>query len=199
MARFGGDLGPIGQYRRAEQLLTSRLQRLIGKPGQANAPIGKALNTATNEAAAIVLRRCRLAPSSHSCAIHERTIVEAFPSAFLGLLLSEPGNLAKGRAGKSDRFFEMLVAEGGLRDLIARWLPGHRHPEIGSITNHDDRAAFVCALSALAVAASDFCAVGDRNGFIILPPADTIAPWALGYLRANAAEHQEECLILSGK
>lgn len=193
-----GDLAIIGIYRRAERLLTSRLQRFIGKPGQANAPIGKRLNSATNEAATIVLSHCSLALSAHAPAIHEKAIVEAFPSAFLGLLLAEPADLARGREGKSDRFFEALVATGALDALIGRWLPMRNHRAIGSITNHDDRAAFVCALSALAVAALDFTAVGDQNGYIILPPADVIAPWALPHLHANAAENEGGGLVFIG-
>ena len=44
-----------------------------------------------------------------------------------------------------------------------------RHPS--DLRNHDDRAAFVCALTALSVATGEFTAVGDERGaWIILPP-----------------------------
>jgi hypothetical protein len=48
-AAFDGPLrrgfDPIGRYRTAERMLTRRL-RLIGKPGQANVPVGMKLNEA---------------------------------------------------------------------------------------------------------------------------------------------------------
>jgi hypothetical protein len=79
----------IGRYRVAERMLTRRLQS-TGKPGQANAPVGKKLNAAANVCAAIVQERCRLAPAAHAIRIDQKAVVEAFPTAFLGLMLRDP-------------------------------------------------------------------------------------------------------------
>lgn len=68
--------------------------------------------------------------------------------------------------------------------------------DLAAVTNHDDRAALVCALSALAVVAGDFVAVGDDDGWIILPPRAFIQPaqWAL--LAANASEQGPGALFV---
>ena len=52
---LGSDLKPIGIYRIAERMLTRRLQRLIGKPGQSSTPVGKQINCHANEFAKSVL------------------------------------------------------------------------------------------------------------------------------------------------
>jgi len=79
--RAGFDI--IGRYRVAERMLTRRLGARIGKPGQASAPVGKALNAAANDCAHIVLRGCDLAPAVHAVRIDAKAVAEAFPSAFL--------------------------------------------------------------------------------------------------------------------
>ena len=56
------------------------------------------LNKAANEAALLVLELSKVSFASHVCAIHERGIAEAFPSSFLGVLLKDPGDLARGRS-----------------------------------------------------------------------------------------------------
>ena len=57
-----------------------------------------------------------------------------------------------------------------------------------ALTDHDERAAFVCALTALCVAANDYTAVGDHDGWIILPPYPLLQPWAREDLEANASD-----------
>ena len=49
-------------------------------------------------------------------------------------------------------------------------------------------------MTALCIAARDFVAVGDDDGWIILPPARFVQPWALDALRANAAEEKTAAL-----
>lgn len=194
--RRGLDL--IGRYRTAERVLTRRFHAFIGKPGQSSAPVGKRLNLAANEAVLAVLEDCEIAIASHSNPIHERGIVEAFPSSFMGVMLPDPGTLAVGRSKKSDRFFDALVSNGGLERLLNHFLPNRSYVSLGTITNHDDRAGFICALTAMAVAANDFSAVGDDDGWIILPPSVLIAPWALKLLKYNAVSSGGTCLYLCG-
>ncbi len=184
------ELDVIGRYRAAERMLTRRLTKLIGKPGQSNAPVGTALNAAANDCARIVCQNCAVQPARHTVRIGDLALYEAFPSSFLGLMLEHPTKLTARRGDRSDIFFQHLLADGTLERLIAHLLPSRtlRDP-LANITNHDDRAALICALTALAVAASNFTAVGDEtDGWIILPPASFIRPWAHDALEANARD-----------
>ncbi len=198
-AAFDGPLrarfNEINRYRSAERMLTRRLGRRIGKPGQANAPVGRALNRAANRCAEAVLARCGLAPANHAGAIDGRAIVEAFPTAFMGVMLAEPAAIAARRGDRSDRFFAHLAAddcEGGFDALLGHLLPGRRPDRpLASVRNHDERAALVASFTALAVACGDFVSVGDADpdgdGAIVLPPRALIRDWAFADLTANAA------------
>jgi hypothetical protein len=128
-------------------------------------------------------------------AIHDRAIVEAFPSTFLGLMLADPSRLRPKRGDRSDAYFVSLVGGGGFTALLDRLLPGRSaSTPSGDIRNHDDRAAFTCALTALCVAAGDVTAVGDADGWITLPPRATIPAWAWLELAANAGAEERGAL-----
>lgn len=191
-------LDVIGRYRVAERMLTRRLGPLIGKPGQSSTPVGKALNGAANACVTVVLEHCEVSASGHDHPIHHKAVVEAFPSAFLGLMIKDPAALNARRGDRSDTFYKHLCETGGLVGLLVHLLPGRRVTDLDLITNHDDRAALVCAATALCVAAGEFVAVGDHNGWIILPPADLIQPWAMSLLVANAADVGGTAMFLSG-
>lgn len=181
-----GDLTEIGIYRTAERLLTRKLQPQIGKPGQSSAPVGRQLNQHTNDAARAVLSLASVSAATHSCAIMDHAVVEAFPSSFLGLMLPEGDRESPGRGARSDAYFERLAARGRLDELCDMILPGRKlERPFTDVTNHDDRAGLVCALTALCVVSHSFTAVGDENGWIVLPPRHFIEPdlWAL--LSAN--------------
>ena len=76
-----------------------------------------------------------------------------------------------------------------LNSLMEHHLPGRRLAEtFSTITDHDDRAAVVCALTALAVAAGNYVVVGDEDGWIVLPPRSFIRPWAWTLLQQNALQ-----------
>ncbi|CAO4136650.1 hypothetical protein [Methylorubrum extorquens] len=181
----------IGRYRAAERMLTRRFQPLIGKPGQSSAPVGKLLNEHANACAQIALSRCDLALAEHDIRIHERAIVEAFPSAFLGLLIDDPAALNARRGDRSDTFYQHLAACGGIERLLSHFLPDRSLNEpLSTVTNHDDRAALVCTLTALCVAAGDYTAVGDEDGWIVLPPASLQPAWAKALLQRNADEER---------
>ena len=193
VAAFDGplrsDLEVIGRYRLAEKLLTRRLFPFIGKPGQASAPVGKELNAHANACAKIILDLGLVGASAHDHAIHPAAIVEAFPSSFLGVLIDDPKSLSARRGDRSDNFFVHLAEIGLLNSLIEHLLPGrHLAQTFSTITNHDDRAAVVCALTALAVAAGDYVVVGDEDGWIVLPPRSFIRPWAWTLLQQNAQQ-----------
>ncbi len=83
--------------------------------------------------------------------------------------------------------------------MIAHCLPGRKlASDPADIKNHDERAAFICALTALSVVTGDFVAVGDPiDGWIILPPRQLIqqAQWEL--LNLNASEEATGALHIA--
>jgi len=121
----------------------------------------------------------RLGPAQHTPAIHRRAILEAFPSSFLGLMMEDPKSLHTRRGNRSDVYYKHLAGTGQLDALIDRFLPNRKLAvAFQAVTNHDDRAALVCALTALCVVGGEFTAVGDKEGWIILPPRALIQDWA---------------------
>jgi predicted nuclease with RNAse H fold len=193
--RRGLDL--IGRYRAAERLLTRRLAPMIGKPGQSSTPVGKLLNAHANACASIVADGLDVAAARHAQAIHDLALVEAFPGSFMGSMIVDPESLRARRSDRSDIFFKHLVHAGTFDRLIEALLPGRSHASpLLQIINHDDRAALVCALTALCVAAGRYTAVGDdADGWIILPPADFIERAAMAALEANATGLDSACLV----
>ncbi len=184
-------LDVIGEYRVAERMLTKRLQPLIGKPGQSNSPVGRQLNHHANACARMLLKSANLQRCTHKIAIDDLAISEAFPTSFLGLMIDDPAPLRAGRRNRSDKFFTHLAENGVLDGVLDYFLAGRRpESQFSDVRNHDDRAALVCALTALCVAGGDFVAVGDGNGWIILPPVSSIKGWAWEMLRQN---NSEEC------
>jgi hypothetical protein len=188
--RCGFDL--INDYRVAERNLTKLLQPKIGKPGQSNSPVGRRLNQETNVCAELALKFSEISAAKHDQKIHERSIVEAFPSSFLGVMLPDPNSVIAVRAKRSDVFYKALVATGKLKALLEFLLPDRAiENDLSLVTNHDDRAALTCAITAIGLAAGKFCAVGDpKNGWIILPPVQFIEPWADKLLSENGALDQ---------
>jgi hypothetical protein len=179
----------IGRYRAAERMLTRRLARRIGKPGASSAPVGILLNAHANACARTVLEHCDMALATHATPIDGKAVVEAFPSSFLGVLIDDASTLAARRHTRSDLFFLRWCERRTFDRLIDHLLPRRsliRSPT--TLTDHDERAAFVCAFTALCVAANDYTAVGDHDGWIILPPYALLQPWAKDDLEANAKE-----------
>jgi hypothetical protein len=195
---FRGALDLIDAYRPAEKMLTRGLGGLC-KPGQSNSPVGRKLNAATNDFVGIVLglEAISLADGGHPCAVHEKAVVEAFPNAFLGLMIDDWQDLDCARGRRSDSYYVHLAEEGRLDALTASLLPGRRREgDFSEVTNHDDRAALVCALTALGVAAGEFVAVGDlEHGWIMLPPREMIRQANFDRLRANAADRAGEIRV----
>lgn len=182
--RTGFDL--IGEYRAAERILTRSFGTRIGKPGQSNSPVGIQLNIEANNCAKTVLSVANVALSSSRIRIDDRCIIEAFPSSYLGLMIAGPESVGAVRKNRSDKFFEALSEDGKLVGLLSHLLP-HRNTlrDFKEVKNHDDRASLVCAISALGFAVGKFCAVGDKDGWIILPPRTFIQQWAHDLLRKN--------------
>ncbi|MGH9661806.1 MAG: hypothetical protein ACRD96_24880 [Bryobacteraceae bacterium] len=133
--------------------------------------------------------------SSDDCAapfprvIAERNIVEAFPNAFLGVCLATSVYTASpGRGEKTDWLYEQCVARGifrGLADRLA-WDRPRFWQTVTENRHHDERAALVCAVTALCVLRGEYVAVGDATGgYFFMPPWAMWADWARASLDAN--------------
>ena len=190
----------VRHYRSAEALLTRGPFQRRGKPGQTSAPTGQQLHKHATALAKIALNleQVSILPATHPDAIHENRIAEAFPTAFLSVLLPESSFSSTDPRVKSDLYWTRALENGRLHDLLTQTLAPGRvlHEPMESISHHDARAALLCALVAVCVARGRYVAVGDPiDGDIILPPADLWGrafasggePWAQATLRSNVA------------
>lgn len=177
------DFRLAGCLRTAERQLSKKpIASRISQPGSSAGGNGRELNRHTHLLAELVLQHARVAAAVHQHRIHDAAIAEAFPTGFLGVMLPDPQPGLRHR--RSDRYFVELAETGALGRLIQHHLPGRslRQPFL-SVSNHDERAALICALTALGVASNDYLAVGDADdGWIILPPPALVAPWAAALL-----------------
>jgi predicted RNase H-like nuclease len=196
-----GALDEIGIYRDAEMILTRQLGGYIGKPGQSSSGNGRKLNAAANSIVRLVLETGRVISAVHAARIHEYAIAEAFPTSFLGVMLDAGAVPLHG--ARSDAYFAHLLgphspnppppSSDRLLGLLERLLPGRRLASgtLAAVRDHEERAAVVCAITALCVAVGEYVAVGDtQNGYIILPPraddgAPGLQPWAWRIISGN--------------
>ena len=190
----------VPHYRAAEALLSRGVFQLRGKPGQTSSPTGQQLHHHATLLAELVLERAQaglfsISPASHIEAIHTAAIVEAFPNQFLAVLIQEL-NLPRLHRDASDRYWEVLAAGNELRNLLTHLLPSRTLvTTFEQISDHDQRAAVVCALTGLSVVAGGAVGVGDpADGDIFLPPAalwgrsqSRSQSWAETALRENVA------------
>ena len=193
----------VPHYRAPDALLSRGVFQKRGKPGQTSSPTGQKLHFHATELAKLVLAEARsglfsIAPATHIEPISEFAVVEAFPNQFLAALRNER-RLPPLHRDASDRYWECLTATNGVNQFLAEMLANCRF-EIppDQIFDHDERAAVVCALTALAVAGGVGVGVGDPDdGDIFLPPArlwgaatSDIVPWVEVALRDGIAAVQ---------
>lgn len=179
--------------RAAEKLLSrGRFQRR-GKPGPTNGGSGPQLHCEATALAQLALEQLSVVRADHELRVHECAVVEAFPNLFLGVLCDEtdyPQKPAKKRKW-TDSLYPLVKPK--LEGLLRLLLPSRQQGASLDIADHEEIAAFTCALTALCVTARRFAGVGSRmDGLIILPPShlwgkekkDT-GPWAEAVLRGN--------------
>lgn len=173
---------PPDVYRRAEEVLSRGEFQDFGRPGSASSTVGKILARQTALVAQAIWQRCQSGDVQKNDLLRG-PVVEAFPNAFLASLLSsEHREQARVQFAqhpnweKSDVYYKLLSSEG-LPRLLKRLLPRRKFEiHLARYKNHDQRAALVCALTALCVAAREFAFVGETNqGVIVLPPPETEA------------------------
>lgn len=181
---LAGGLRLIENYRSADALLSTGIFQKRGKPGQVNVPVGQDLHKHATQLARIALalhseNYLSLDDATHPDSVHPRRIVEAFPTAFMAVLLPEeqhsnPRLKRVKRGERSDVLWSLLVELHLLEESMEFLAHGRTvSPPLSQTTNHDHRAAFICALAALCVTKKQYVAVGDaEDGHIILPPVE---------------------------
>lgn len=173
------DLQLISRLRAADAFLMRGDFQKRCKPGPTHAGSGPDLHRHATKLAELVLELnedgyLHVEDACHPDRIHQSRIVEAFPNAFLGVLLEGARcDQIKGtkRGEKSDQLWRAAVGKHSLHDLIGHLVPQISLGELDTISDHDHRAAFVCALAGLCVAKNRYVSVGDPvDGNICLPP-----------------------------
>ncbi len=178
-------------YRSAERLLSCGSFQKRGKPGPTSGGSGPALHREATTLTELALDRLMVADAAHAARIHRRAVMEAFPNLFLGVLCAEDCYPVPARPRRwTDALYHTVAPR--LKELLDDLLPECTVRGDWDIHDHDGIASFVCALSALCVAAGRYVAVGAHaDGFIVLPPHDAWGPrsWAERELRANVTRH----------
>jgi hypothetical protein len=96
-------------------------------------------------------------------------VVEAFPNAFLGVMLPENTYAAGGgpaRRSKSDWLYERALERGALGRVLRHlgWNDPGTRTWIETETNHERRAALICLLTAGLAHMGNATIVGDSAG-----------------------------------
>ncbi len=112
-----------------------------------------------------------------------QNIIEAFPNAFLGVMLDSQviDETNAGRGEKFDILFSLCNHHGlfeALNDCLI-WEDGNFWNAFPITIDHDDRAALVCAATAICAHQGIYVAVGDAiGGYFFLPPWPLWNNWA---------------------
>jgi predicted nuclease with RNAse H fold len=172
---------PEQAIRRCERLLSKGLFGKRCKPGFSHFGTGLSLRKAAMTIASEMpgYRRHNGVP-----------VVEAFPNAFLGVMLDDRTYAAFEsipRGKKSDIFFAQAARDRVFDRLFEclGWNDDILRQQIGAIArettriSHEHRAALICVLTAACALSGQAAYVGDDvGGSICLPPLDLWARWA---------------------
>lgn len=113
----------------------------------------------------------------------DQNIVEAFPNAFLGVMLDQGviDAAAAGRGDKTDTFFSLCNTTGAFQALQQQlgWADAAFWNAFPTTTDHDELAALVCAVTAICAQVGKYVAVGDaQGGYFFMPPWSLWQRWA---------------------
>jgi hypothetical protein len=194
-----GPLVPAGSpallVRMCEQTLARGAFQKRCKPGSSHFGTGLQLKRAALETAEQI-KHLASAPMFENAVFGDAAIVEAFPNAFLGVLMPEQtfGTTQILRRRKFDWMYEHVIEAGRLAELMA--FVGWDAPEflqsMQTERDHERRAAYICLLTAACAVVEKAKVVGDvAGGWIWLPPTDLWASWARTALDQNLARADE--------
>lgn len=121
------------------------------------------------------------------------SIVEAFPNAFLGVLIPDAcfDGPAAGKRKKFDWLYEHAIRQGTFEAVMNAigWENPNLLTKILSERDHEKRAAWICLLTAACAASGEAEVVGDAgSGWFWLPPLKLWAPWATEALTQNSRQ-----------
>lgn len=177
------------RYRSCERLLSGGIFQKRCKPGPTNSPRGFSLHQQTTALANGLIRK------------FPRTLIqESFPNAFLGVQLPSSSFQTPIRRGiKSDVFWRHCVEQKQLASLIGflfKKNAGAIHEAAAALDNHDERAAFVCAMTACGAHRNVNSLIGNgKDGSIALPPKEFIQKWAWDAITERGALLPDPSLI----
>jgi hypothetical protein len=155
------------------------------RPGLSHHGVGLELRQASSVACAQFSRLLALSVLANGGTVcREGPVVEAFPNAFLGVLMPEGELLSAPKLKRGRRFdwlYERTVTTGRLESLLSQNLDlpeivWHRlRPE----TDHELRAALICLLTAALADKSTAAIIGEaESGRFWLPPWSLWEAWA---------------------
>jgi predicted RNase H-like nuclease len=113
----------------------------------------------------------------------EQTLVEAFPNAFLGILVDDKEYEARPkmkRGSKFDWLYDVCVTTGRFAKLLEKaYVPKELWPRFLEEKDHEHRAALVCLLTAIFAYQRRAAPIGDAaGGYFFLPPLNLWSGWA---------------------
>src|SRR6056297_3415147 len=115
-----------------------------------------------------------------------RHVIEAFPNAFMGVMLDDAPYMESMPRLKRGGRFEWLLStwrkNAAVQQLKTRlqWDEPELWKELASNGDHEEQAALVCALTAVCVYRNAYVAVGEPiGGYLFLPPWELWAEWAI--------------------
>ena len=123
--------------------------------------------------------------------------MEAFPNAFLGVLMPEVELLAAPKLKRGRRFdwlYEQVAKQGSWNRCCQRPLdlPDVVWHRLRSETNHELRAALICLLTAALAKKGSATIIGEiEGGWFWLPPWSLWEPWAKEGLESG---RKKDCL-----
>jgi hypothetical protein len=189
-----GPLVPVGSAdsleRICERLFIRGAFQTRCKPGLSHHGYGRDLRRAATETASQVSHL--VSPGSRPDRLIRDgvAIVEAFPNAFLGVLLPDAcfSGPAAGKRKKFDWLYDHAVRQGTFEAVMAAagWGNSALLARVLSERDHEKRAAWICLLTAACAASGEAEVVGDAgSGWFWLPPLKLWAPWATEALAQN--------------
>lgn len=155
------------------------------KPGASHVSgTGQALRRAGCDAAVqFEAETAATAPVNYPRIQQGQNVVEAFPNAYLGVMLTSEviDDAAAERGKKTDTFFALCVQRGAIAALeqLLAWPAPLFWTAFPVTTHHDDLAALVCAATAVGAHVGKYVAVGDSSGgYFFFPPWSLWQRWA---------------------